>query len=55
MPVLIVGSIAIDDIRTPTEAHPDLLGGSASYASFSASYFAPVNLVGIVGTDFPQC
>ncbi|HEY0792082.1 MAG TPA: PfkB family carbohydrate kinase [Chthoniobacterales bacterium] len=54
MPVLIVGSIAIDDIRTPTEAHPDLLGGSASYASLSASYFAPVNLVGIVGTDFPQ-
>ncbi|MBV9489472.1 MAG: bifunctional hydroxymethylpyrimidine kinase/phosphomethylpyrimidine kinase [Verrucomicrobia bacterium] len=54
MPVLIVGSVAIDTIKTPTAEHVDLLGGSASFASLSASYFAPVNLVGIVGTDFPQ-
>lgn len=54
MSVLIVGSIALDDIKTPLEEHLNLLGGSASYASFSAAFFAPVNLVGIVGEDFPK-
>ncbi len=53
MSVLIVGSIALDDIKTPVEEHKDLLGGSASYAAVSAANFAPVNLVGIVGDDFP--
>jgi cytidine kinase len=53
MSVLIVGSIALDDIKTPLEEHKNLLGGSASYASVAASFFSPVNLVGIVGTDFP--
>ena len=54
MPVLIVGSIALDDIKTQTEKRVDLMGGSASYASVSASFFDGVNLVGIVGSDFPQ-
>ena len=54
MPVLIVGSIALDDIKTQTEKRLDLLGGSASYASVSASFFDRVNLVGIVGSDFPK-
>src|SRR5689334_1274106 len=54
MSVLIVGSVAIDAIKTPAVEYIDLLGGSASYASLSASYFAPVNLVGIIGTDFPE-
>ena len=54
MSVLIVGSIALDDIKTPVAEHPNLLGGSASYAAVSASYFSPVNLVGIVGEDFPK-
>jgi cytidine kinase len=54
MSVLIVGSIAIDNIKTQLEEHTDLLGGSASYGSIAASFFSPVNLVGIVGTDFPQ-
>src|SRR5260370_7682573 len=54
MPVLIVGSIALDDIKTQTEKRFDLLGGSASYASVSASFFDRVNLVGIVGSDFPK-
>lgn len=53
MSVLVVGSIALDDIETPLEKHPDLLGGSASYAATAASYFAPVQMVGIVGDDFP--
>jgi sugar/nucleoside kinase (ribokinase family) len=54
MSVLIVGSIAIDGIKTQLEEHRELLGGSASYASVSASIFSPVNLVGIVGSDFPK-
>jgi sugar/nucleoside kinase (ribokinase family) len=54
MSVLIVGSIAIDNIKTKLEQHKDLLGGSASYASVAASLLTRVNLVGIVGTDFPK-
>lgn len=53
MSVLIVGSIALDDVKTPIEERINLLGGSASYAAIAASYFSPVNLVGIVGDDFP--
>ncbi len=54
MSVLIVGSIALDTVKTPVEEHSDLLGGSASYAAAAASYFSPVRLVGVVGSDFPQ-
>jgi len=45
--------VALDSVITPVEKHDDLLGGSASYAAVSASFFAPVQLVGIVGEDFP--
>ena len=54
MSVLIVGSIGLDDIKTQLAEHKNLLGGSASYAAVSASNFSPVNLVGIVGEDFPK-
>ncbi|HEX8371472.1 MAG TPA: PfkB family carbohydrate kinase [Chthoniobacterales bacterium] len=54
MSILIVGSIALDSVITPVENHDDLLGGSASYAAVAASFFSPVNLVGIVGKDFPE-
>ncbi len=54
MSVLVVGSIAIDTVKTPVEEHSDLLGGSASYAALGASFFSPVRLVGIVGNDFPR-
>lgn len=53
MPVLIVGSVAIDSVKTQLEERQEVLGGAASYASIGASFFSPVNLVGIVGTDFP--
>ncbi len=53
MSVLVVGSIALDTVKTPVEEHADLLGGSAAYAALSASFFSPVRLVGIVGSDFP--
>ena len=54
MPVLVVGSIALDTVKTPFEEHADLLGGSASYCSVAASFFTQVNLVGVVGEDFPK-
>jgi cytidine kinase len=53
MNLLITGSIALDSVKTPLEQHTDMLGGSASYASIAASFFTPVNMVGIVGSDFP--
>ena len=54
MSVLVVGSIGLDTVKTPVAEHADLLGGSASYAAVSASFFSSVNLVGIVGEDFPK-
>lgn len=55
MSLLVVGSLALDTIETPFGKVEDALGGSATYISTAASYFAsPVNLVGIVGGDFPQ-
>src|SRR2546422_10275067 len=54
MSVLIVGSAALDSIKTPKAENPKLLGGSASHAAVAASFFAPVKLVGVVGDDFPK-
>jgi sugar/nucleoside kinase (ribokinase family) len=54
MSVLIVGSTALDSIKTPKSENPRLLGGSASHAAVAASFFSPVNLVGVVGDDFPR-
>lgn len=54
MSVLVVGSTALDSIKTPQAENPRLLGGSASHAAVAASFFGPVNLVGVVGDDFPR-
>jgi sugar/nucleoside kinase (ribokinase family) len=54
MSVLIVGSTALDSIKTPKSENPKLLGGSASHAAVAASFFAPVKMVGVVGDDFPK-
>ena len=51
--ILVVGSIAIDDVETP-HGRREGPGGSATYFSASASRFAPVRFVGVVGEDFPQ-
>ncbi len=51
-PVLIVGSVAFDNILTPLDKGERILGGSASYASLASSYYAPTRLVGVVGNDF---
>lgn len=54
MPLLVVGSIALDSVETPTDRRDDVLGGSAVYFSYAASYFTPVRLVGVVGEDWPS-
>jgi cytidine kinase len=54
MSVLVVGSTALDSIKTPWRENPRLLGGSASHAAVAASFFGPVRLVGVVGDDFPR-
>lgn len=55
MPIVIAGSVAIDNVKTPTETQEGLLGGSASYAALAASLFCkPVHMVGIIGHDFPK-
>jgi len=51
--ILVVGSIALDSVRTPYGEAAEVLGGSASYFSLSAIHFAPVRLVAVVGEDFP--
>jgi len=53
-PVLIVGSVALDSVRTPFGEADWVLGGAASYASVSASFFAPVRMVAVIGEDFPD-
>ena len=53
MPLLVVGSVALDSVQTPAETRENLLGGSAVYFSYAASYFTPVRLVGVVGDDWP--
>lgn len=51
--VLIVGSVALDSVETPTGKIDNALGGAATYGATAASLFSPVNLVGVVGEDFP--
>jgi len=53
-PILVVGSVALDSVRTPFGAAEEALGGSASYFSISASHFAKVAIIAVVGEDFPS-
>jgi sugar/nucleoside kinase (ribokinase family) len=52
--ILIVGSIAIDTIEIGNERYENLLGGSTTYATIAAGRYSDVNVVGIIGSDFPQ-
>ena len=52
--ILVVGSVALDSVKTPYGEVTEALGGSASYFSFSARHYAPVSLVAVVGEDFPH-
>ncbi len=52
--LLVVGSVALDTVKTPFGEATDILGGSATYFSTSASFFTSVALIAVVGEDFPQ-
>lgn len=54
MSLLVVGSVALDSVETPFGLKEDVLGGSATYFSTSASFFTPTQVVAVVGEDFPQ-
>lgn len=54
MSLLVVGSVAFDSVKTPFGEVDDVLGGSATYFSTAASYFADVAVVAVVGDDFPD-
>lgn len=54
MSILVVGSVALDSVETPFGKVEEVVGGSATYFSTSASHFTDVNLVAVVGEDFPQ-
>src|SRR5919108_6410153 len=54
MAILVVGSVAYDTVETPFGRAERVLGGSASFFAVAASFFAPVNLVAVVGEDFGE-
>ena len=53
-PVLIVGSVAFDDLEMPSGTFENVIGGAATYSSIAASLLGPVRIVGVVGEDFPE-
>ena len=53
-PLMVVGTVAIDSVETPFGKRESVFGGSASYFSYAASFFTPVELIAVVGEDFPK-
>ncbi len=53
MPLCVVGSVALDSVETPTARRENVLGGSAVFFSYAASFFTTVRLAGVVGEDWP--
>ena len=52
--ILVVGTVAFDSVKTPFGEAANVLGGSATYFSVSASYFSPVKMVSVIGKDFTE-
>ncbi|MCP3682465.1 MAG: sugar kinase [bacterium] len=52
--VVIIGTMALDSVKTPFGDKKDILGGAATYASFAASFFSQPGIVAVVGDDFPE-
>jgi len=52
--LLVVGSVAFDTVKTPFGEVDEVLGGSATYFSTAASFFTGVDLIAVVGEDFPE-
>ncbi|MCY3770493.1 MAG: PfkB family carbohydrate kinase [Gemmatimonadetes bacterium] len=53
MGILVVGTVAFDSVKTPEGEASDAVGGSATYFSAAASFYAPVDVIAVVGNDFP--
>lgn len=53
MSLVVLGTVALDTIRTPCGKRRDMLGGSAAHFAIAARFFVPINLVAVVGEDFP--
>ena len=54
MSLLVTGSIGVDTVETPFGKRADVIGGSAVYFAYAASFFTPVRLVGVIGPDYPH-
>lgn len=54
MKVVVVGSVALDSVKTPFGKAENVLGGSATYAAYCSSFFAKTGIVGVAGQDFPK-
>ncbi|MBI2664491.1 sugar kinase [Candidatus Woesearchaeota archaeon] len=54
MDAVIVGSVALDTVKTPFGEVKEVLGGAATYSSYAASFFAKPGIVAVVGEDFPK-
>lgn len=52
-PVLVIGSMALDDLVLPSGSYPNVVGGAATFASVAAALFTPARIVAVVGEDFP--
>tara|TARA_Y100000590_G_scaffold421322_1_gene524869 strand:+ start:738 stop:1652 length:915 start_codon:yes stop_codon:yes gene_type:complete len=52
MKSIVLGTIGIDDIETPTASVTGVLGGSATYASVAATFYSPCGIISIIGSDF---
>lgn len=54
MSIIVLGTVALDSVKTPSGKHPELLGGSAAHFSMAARLFTKVDLTAVVGSDFPK-
>ena len=54
MSIVVVGSVAFDDLKTPSESAENVVGGAATYFALSAAHFSTVNVVAVVGDDFGE-
>lgn len=53
-PVLVIGSMALDDLHLPSGSFENVVGGAATFASVAASLFTKAQMVGVIGQDFPE-
>ncbi|MDF1563537.1 MAG: PfkB family carbohydrate kinase [Deltaproteobacteria bacterium] len=54
MSLLVVGSMAIDNLKSPAGHRPEVIGGAATFSSTTAAFFHPVRVVSVIGADFPE-